>query len=204
MHVDEPQQSGAPSVPVPAMPVYSPTVHPELQQLLQQAAATTVPGDDMDIDSAVVHEVYELISKNKEGRGSKELNAKKFDEAERKRYEASDRKELGAWKEKDTMVQLPREDSDKVAKQCPGRIIPGRARVVRTSKKDPGQKTPVAKSRIVVPGHKDQDLGEFRSDSPTAPQVSLYFLMVIAAGYGWDLSSFDVEIAFLIGEKLLR
>ena len=57
----------------------------------------------------------------------------------------------------------------------------------------------IAKSRFVVPGHNDQDLGQFRSDSPTAPQLSLYFLMVISAAYGWDLMSFDVETAFLNG-----
>ena len=76
--------------------------------------------------------------------------------------------------------------------------------MVRTSKVEPGSATPTAKSRVVVPGHNDQDLGDFRSDSPTAPQLSLYFLLVIAAAQGWLLRSFDVETAFLNGEKLLR
>jgi len=62
----------------------------------------------------------------------------------------------------------------------------------------------IPKSRFVVPGRNDQDLGQFRSDSPTAPQLGLYFLMVISAAKGWPLMSFDVETAFLNGVGLLR
>ena len=80
----------------------------------------------MDIDSAVVHEVYELLAKSKEGRGSKELDPRKFDPKERGRYDASDRKELEARKQKDAMVQMSREETEKIVKQRRGRIILGK------------------------------------------------------------------------------
>ena len=74
---------------------------------------------------------------------------------------------------------------------------------MRTNKSDKKEEL-TAKSRFVVPGHNDQDLGQFRSDSPTAPQLALYFLMVISAACSWDLMSFDVETAFLSGVALAR
>ncbi len=85
----------------------------------------------------------------------------------------------------------------------PGRTISGKARVVRTNKSDKSEEL-IAKSRFVVPGHSVPDLGQFSSDSPTAPQLALYFLMVISAAFGWDLMSFDVETAFLNGVALAR
>ncbi len=82
--------------------------------------------------------------------------------------------------------------------------MPGRARVVQTNKSDKKNEL-IAKSRFVVPGHSDQDLGQFRIDSPPAPQLALYFLMVISASFGYDLMSFDVETtAFLNGVALAR
>ena len=83
----------------------------------------------------------------------------------------------------------------------PGRIISGRARVLRTKR---GEGDLQAKSRIIVPGDRDQGLGEFRSDAPTAPQVCLYNLLAIAASKGWPLQAFDVATAFLNGVKLGR
>ena len=64
-------------------------------------------------------------------------------------------------------------------REKPGRIMPGKARVVRTNKSDKKEEL-IAKSRFVVPGHNDLDLGQFRRDSPTAPQLALYFLIVIS------------------------
>ena len=55
-----------------------------------------------------------------------------------------------------------------------------------------------------MPGQNDQDLREFRSDAPTAPQVAVYMLLVIAAAKQWMLRTFDVETAFLNGEPMQR
>ena len=55
-----------------------------------------------------------------------------------------------------------------------------------------------------MPGQNDQDLGEFRSDAPTAPQLAVYMLLVIAVAKQWTLRTFDVETAFLNGELMKR
>ena len=91
---------------------------------------------------------------------------------------------------------LDRKQTEEVLKHTRDRVMRGRARAVRTNKGEAGEEIE-AKSRVVVPGHNDQDLGAFRSDSPTAPQLSLYLLMVIAAAKKWPLQAFDMETAFL-------
>ena len=129
------------------------------------------------------------------------MNAKKFDESEWNEFHTSDAKELASWKDKNAFVELSEKETDKVMSERRDRVLPGRARALRTNKAAEGLK---AKSRFIVPGHNDQDLGDFRSDAPTSPQLSLYLLLVIAASKAWDIMSFDVETAFLNGEGLGR
>ena len=146
----------------------------DLPLLPPEAEHVPVPEDN---------DVLTLQAKAKEGKRAKELNAKTFNADERRAFDASDNKELNAWYEKEAYEELTEQETAKIVRNSPGRIIPGRARVVRTNKS--GNKSElIAKSRFVVPGHNDQDLGQFRSDSPTAPQLSLYFLMVISASLG--------------------
>ncbi len=70
------------------------------------------------------------------------------------------------------------------------------SRFVHTNKGDT-TKERKAKSRLVVPGHKDLDLGEFRTDSPTTFTLAVQVTAAIAAGMDWEGETFDVSTAFL-------
>ena len=115
-------------------------------------------------------------------------------------FDAADRKQLKTWLDKDAVTVLTKAEAQKVDR---ARILPGRARVVRTNKAKPHQGLD-PRSRIVVPGHLDQDLGTFRNDAPTAPQLSLFLALSVASSKKWKLSAFDVEAAFLNGVPLAR
>ena len=119
-------------------------------------------------------------------------------------FDKSDLKEITAWRDKESMEELTEKQSSTIVANKPGRIIPGRSRVLRTNKAATEADDPIAKSRIIVPGHNDMDIGKFRSDAPTAPQLALYMMLVITAGHEWILQSFDVETAFLNGIPLGR
>ena len=163
----------------------------------QEAIDTPIPDDEES--GALV-----LVAKKSDGEGAKELDPKKFDEAERQLFDKSDLKEITSWREKESMDELTEEQSKEVVANKPGRIIHGRSRVLRTNKAATEEDDPIAKSRIIVPGHNDMDIGKFRSDAPTAPQLALYMMLVITAGHDWILQRFDVETAFLNGVPLGR
>lgn len=187
--VEQPRDDGAAgpevdpvNVPVPDSPI-----------------SDRAPG--MDVDPHSVPTVNELRAKNiVAGRGTRELDPRYFDENERKAFEEADRKQYQTWLDKGAITVIPASKVSEVAKD---RILPGRARVVRTNKAQPGHGVE-ARSRIVVPGHLDQDLGTFRNDAPTAPQLSMHVLLSVAATFKWKLSAFDVEAAFLNGVPLER
>ena len=61
-----------------------------------------------------------------------------------------------------------------------------------------------AKSRLVVPGHKDPDLGEFRTDSPTTSTLAVQVTAAIAVSMDWEGETFDVSTAFLSGKETTR
>ncbi len=175
-----------------------------------RAASIPVPEEPtmMDVDGdgdiemeAAPPDVNVLAAKNQiSGRGTRELNPKHFDASERKAFAQADRKQLKVWKEKKAITVIPESEVKKIPKD---RILPGRARMVRTNKAKEGEPLE-ARSRIVVPGHLDQDLGSVRSDAPTAPQLALHMMMQVAATFKWKLQAFDVEAAFLNGVPLER
>jgi hypothetical protein len=76
-------------------------------------------------------------------------------------------------------------------------------RFVRTSKGDKVKELK-AKSRLVVPGHKDPDLGEFRTDSPTTSTLAVQVAVSIAVSKSWPGETFDVSTAFLSGKETSR
>ena len=61
-----------------------------------------------------------------------------------------------------------------------------------------------AKSRIVLPGHLDPDVGEIRTDSPTTQPVAVRMAMIICVSRGWSCYLFDVTTAFLSGKHVGR
>ena len=73
-------------------------------------------------------------------------------------------------------------------------------RYVRTNRGD--ELKMQAKSRIVIPGHRDPQLGLFRSDSPTTSPIAMLLAAQIGLSMGWQGETFDVRCAFLSGQKL--
>ena len=59
-------------------------------------------------------------------------------------------------------------------------------------------------ARLILPGHLAPNVGEVRTDAPTAPQVAVYVIMAIVSANAWTLECFDCEAAFLNGVTALR
>ena len=76
--------------------------------------------------------------------------------------------------------------------------------MVRTNKTGALLLPLVAKSRLVVPGHRDPHLGQFRTDSPTASLVAVRLTKAIAVARKWNFHCFDITTAFLPGEATQR
>ena len=120
----------------------------------------------------------------------KELDPKFFDEKEKASFGESDRAEWQSWIDNKVVELVP----------------PDKARWVRTNKaKEVGMMAKiVAKSRIVIPGHLDPGLGEFRTDSPTTTPAAVRILKTLAVSRRWKVYVFDVSTAFLSGKATER
>ena len=84
----------------------------------------------------------------------KELDPRLFDKDEAAAFAESDKNEWGSWIKNKVIERI----SPDVARQVD--------RMVRTNKSKEAMKL-IAKSRLVVPGHLDPQLGDYRTDSPT-------------------------------------
>ena len=65
----------------------------------------------------------------------------------------------------------------------------------------------VAKSRLIIPGHLDPEIGTYRTDSPTAATMTTRLtrlVKILAAPRGYHIYSFDVSTAFLSGKATER
>ena len=126
----------------------------------------------------------------------KELDPKYFDEKEKAEFQASDAKEWQQWIRNRVVRRLTKAEEAKIPRR---QIFRGPLRMVRVNKQ-----TLIAKSRLVVPGHRDPGLGHFRSDSPTATLQAVRVSKATAVRNGWKGWSFDVTTAYLSGENLQR
>eukprot|EP00434_Breviolum_minutum_P025436 symbB.v1.2.022474.t1/scaffold1996.1/size93170/9 len=132
-------------------------------------------------------EAYLLLNKA----NGKELDPKHFDQGEKEKFEEADRKEWMSWIENKVVRRLSPEEIQKVDKRL---IFKAPARIVRVNK---GALDGIlrAKSRMVIPGHLDPHLGEYKSDAPTTAWVAVQMAKCIATNRGWMASSFDVSTA---------
>ena len=130
----------------------------------------------------------------------KELDPRWFSEEEAKAFQDSDRVEWEAWIRNGVIQRLRPEEASKVPKEAIFKIP---LRVVRVNKsKDP--KVLQAKSRVVIPGHMDPGLGEFRSDSPTTTPTAIRLMKSLCVTFRWACYAFDVATAFLSGKNTDR
>ena len=147
-------------------------------------------------DNQAFCEAYLLLNKA----NGKELEPKYFSDEEKKKFEEADRKEWMSWIENRVVRRLSAEEIAKVDKRL---IFKAPARIVRVNK---GVLDGIlkAKSRMVIPGHLDPHLGDYRSDAPTTAWVAVQMAKCIAASRRWKASCFDVSTAFLSGKEVQR
>ena len=131
----------------------------------------------------------------------KELDPKYFDEKEKAEFQASDAKEWQQWIRNRVVKRLSKAEEAKIPRH---QIFRAPLRMVRVNKQTKLLAPLIAKSRLVVPGHRDPGLGHFRSDSPTATLQAVRISKASAVHNGWKGYSVDVTTAFLSGENLQR
>ena len=140
---------------------------------------------------AVYHQVLALQLRS----SGKELDPRWFNEQEAQKFAESDLKEWEAWIRNGVIERLTEDEARKVPKSS---VFRAPLRMVRVNKsKNPKELQP--KSRLVVPGHLDPGLGEYRSDSPTTTPTAVRMLKTICVSLEWDAFVFDVSTAFLSG-----
>ena len=131
----------------------------------------------------------------------KELDPRFFSEQEHKQFAESDVKEWKAWVDNKVVEELPPNRARLIPRS---RIFAVPARVVRTNKKPPGESGLAAKSRIVLPGHLDPDIGSVRTDAPTTQMSAVRLAITLGLRMGWTFLLFDVSTAFLSGKAVDR
>ena len=126
----------------------------------------------------------------------KELDPRLFDKDEAAAFAESDKNKWGSWIKNKVIERI----SPDVARQV-DRSLVFRAplRMVRANKSKEAMKL-IAKSRLVVPGHLDPQLGDYRTDSPTVASVA----EIICAMKKWSGWFFEVSTAFLSGKNATR
>ena len=131
----------------------------------------------------------------------KELDPKAFNKEEAAKFEISDRKEGEQWIDNAVMRPIPAAEEKDIPRH---KIFRSPLRMVRTNKSGGLLLPLIAKSRLVVPGHLDPNLGTFRTDAPTTSLMATRLAKGVAAGRGWDAWSFDITTAFLSGDPTER
>ena len=131
----------------------------------------------------------------------KELDPQFFSKDEAQAFEESDEKEWQAWIHNKVVSRLSSDEAWKVPRD---RIFRVPAGIVRVNKMMAGQKGLKAKSRIVLPGDLDPDLGSVRTDAPTTQLTSVRLAMILSLSKAWECWLFDVSTAFLSGKNVSR
>ena len=158
-----------------------------------------------DFRSAWVEEVHDallsevMVLKLKES--GKELDPNAFDADEKAAFKKADIKEWSEWIKNQVVRKLSKEEAMKVPRSC---VFKAPLRVLRVNKRGGVLLPLIAKSRIIVPGHLDPHLGDFRTDAPTCAPTAVRMAKVISASRGWSAVTFDVTTAFLQGKKISR
>eukprot|EP00971_Amphidinium_carterae_P326305 6456999-Amphidinium_carterae.1 len=178
-------------------------LEPDAEPLRANAGADEGTGSQPMADAVGPEAVEEEVLVLELKPGGKELNPRLFNEEERKLFDAADMDQLNAHLKTGAFEVIPPEEADKIRSGPERRfVLPVPTRLLRVNKGDQVQVK--AKSRLILPGHVCGVEDGVRTDSPTAPQVSLYFLLSMAVQRDWKVTSFDVSNAFLSGQHTTR
>ena len=158
-----------------------------------------------DFEALWTEEVRDLLTTEalllKMKQGGKELDPSYFDQKEKAAFDAADVKEWSEWIKNGVIERVSPAEAARIPKAS---IFRAPLRMLRVNKQTNQLLPLVAKSRLIVPGHLDPQLGEFRTDSPTCPQAAVRAAKSVAAARGWGGTIFDVTTAFLSGKHLQR
>ena len=161
--------------------------------------------DAQDFEALWTEEVRDLLTTEalllKMKQGGKELDPSYFDKKEKAAFDAADVKEWSEWIKNGVIERVSPAEAARIPKAS---IFRAPLRMLRVNKQTNQLLPLVAKSRLIVPGHLDPQLGEFRTDSPTCPQAAVRAAKSVAAARGWGGTIFDVTTAFLSGKHLQR
>lgn len=130
----------------------------------------------------------------------KELDPKYFDEAETEAFKISDTSEWASWVQNDVLQRLSPEEAAAVPRRL---VFRAPLRMVRVNK-GKGDDDLRPKSRLVIPGHLDPELGGYRTDSPTTSPIAVRLLKSLIVSKQWEGWVFDVSTAFLSGKQTDR
>ncbi|CAE7336253.1 RE2 [Symbiodinium sp. CCMP2592] len=162
---------------------------------------------------AQVHTVQhgKVLGKNKlKKMMEKEIPYEKIPESQRGLYKEAEEKEWASWRQYESCEVLSEEESRRVERESPKRILPSRF-VYRNKHAglvdDKGNALPVrAKARLCLQGHlcPDSRTGLVQVDSPTVERVSTMIFLHMAISYGWlqHWHVGDISNAFLQGAPL--
>ena len=161
--------------------------------------------DDADGDDYLNEVLVLELRPDLKSRKGRELDANKFDTKEKQQWDKADALNWAKHLKLGAVEILSEEESRKIEATKPACILQVPARFVRTAhENDKGEVE--AKSRLVLPGHllqKGFESGHARTDSPTAGLTVMCLVLALAAHFGWELDSFDVEAALLAGRSML-
>jgi hypothetical protein len=134
----------------------------------------------------------------------KEVNFRRLNSTQRKRFEAAMRKEWDNVNQPHStkVLSLVRSREIRSDPALRGRIV--KTRWVLTEKETETDLETDAKARIVIQGFGDPDIGEIEVSSPTLGRETLPVLLQCIASFGWVLHIGDVKGAFMQSRKLNR
>ena len=130
----------------------------------------------------------------------KELDQRSFDKKEKQVFAEADLAEWKQWLASGAVQVVPGREESKVAREL---IFTAPMRFVRTNRSRQPDEL-IAKSKLIIPGHTDPQLGLYRTDAPTTSGLAVMVVATLAAGRGWYLRFFDVSTAFLSGKEIGR
>ena len=163
--------------------IRTPLTHEELQNVTAVYAAWK-------------HNVYSLVLKSSQ----KELNPKYFDHKEKQQFDFADWQEWKQWVANRAVDIVPAGEERNIPSEL---IIAAPMRFVRTNRGKESDELE-AKSRLVIPGHTDPQLGLYRTDAPTTSHLAVMMCAIVSVALEWSLETFDVTTAFLSGMAMSR
>ncbi|CAK9094858.1 unnamed protein product [Durusdinium trenchii] len=133
---------------------------------------------------------------------NQEFNMKEATCEERRGFEAADQAEWKTILDLKAVKVLSPDDSKKVRRQCPHRIL--QSRFVRRKKPVPGLGQWKFKSRWCVLGHSDPDSGTYSTYSPMPMTESISIFFQLCTNMDLTVTFCDVTQAFCQSEPLVR